>query len=139
MTLVSECLGVARSQLAVRIKQSVSPKVQRSRPVDDAESVVEIQQQVSEMPCNGYRRVWGLLRHTRETQLLSAINVNVEKRFGDQLPTTPVQWLRDNVSAYSSEQTRLFARRGHTSAQPAEQWHGRAPREGDQAGDVTHI
>ncbi|WP_454865871.1 IS3 family transposase [Pseudomonas umsongensis] len=197
--LVSECLGVARSQLTVRIKQSVSPKIRRSRPVNDAELVAEIQQQVSELPSYGYRRVWGLLRRARETQLLPAINVkrvyrvmrdhnlllerrikqpgvprrhegriavessdtrwcsdgfefrcedgaklsvtfaldccdreaigwvasptgysgddirdlmleSVEKRFGDQLPTTPVQWLSDNGSAYTAEQTRLFAR-----------------------------
>ncbi|WP_449100721.1 IS3 family transposase [Pseudomonas veronii] len=197
--LVSECLGVARSQLTVRIKQSVSPKTRRSRPVNDAELVAEIQQQVSELPSYGYRRVWGLLRRARETQLLPAINVkrvyrvmrdhnlllerrikqpgvprrhegriavktsdtrwcsdgfefrcedgaklsvtfaldccdreaigwvasptgysgddirdlmleSVEKRFGDQLPTTPVQWLSDNGSAYTAEQTRLFAR-----------------------------
>ncbi|WP_414704608.1 IS3 family transposase [Pseudomonas sp. P42] len=197
--LVSECLGVARSQLTVRIKQSVSPKVRRRRPVDDADLVVEIQQQVSELPSYGYRRVWGLLRRARETQSLPAINVkrvyrvmrdhnlllerrikqpgvprrhegriavetsdtrwcsdgfefrcedgaklsvtfaldccdreaigwvasptgysgddirdlmleSVEKRFGDQLPTTPVQWLSDNGSAYTAEQTRLFAR-----------------------------
>ena len=73
--LVSECLGVARSQLTVRIKQSVSPKVRRSRPVNDAELVAEIQQQVSELPSYGYRRVWGLLRRARETQSLPAINV----------------------------------------------------------------
>ncbi|WP_372242196.1 IS3 family transposase, partial [Pseudomonas sp. G(2018)] len=197
--LVSECLGVARSQLTVRIKQSVSPKARRSRPVNDAELVVEIQQQVSELPSYGYRRVWGLLRRAREKQSLPAINVkrvyrvmrdhnlllerrlkqpgvprrhegriavqtsdtrwcsdgfefrcedgaklsvtfaldccdreaigwvasptgysgddirdlmleSVEKRFGDQLPTTPVQWLSDNGSAYTAEQTRLFAR-----------------------------
>ncbi|MDI1332514.1 IS3 family transposase [Pseudomonas sp.] len=197
--LVSECLGVARSQLTVRIKQSVSPKVRRSRPVNDAELVVEIQQQVSELPSYGYRRVWGLLRRALETQLLPAINVkrvyrvmrdhnlllerrikqpgvprrhegriavetsntrwcsdgfefrcedgaklsvtfaldccdreaigwvasptgysgddirdlmleSVEKRFGDQLPATPVQWLSDNGPAYTAEQTRLFAR-----------------------------
>jgi len=35
---------------------------------------------------------------------------SVEKRFGDQLPATPVQWLSDNGSAYTAEQTRLFAR-----------------------------
>nr|WP_095189731.1 IS3 family transposase [Pseudomonas sp. Irchel 3E19] len=197
--LVSECLGVARSQLTVRIKQSVSPKTRRSRPVNDAELVAEIQQQVSDLPSYGYRRVWGLLRRARETQLLPAINVkrvyrvmrdhnlllerrikqpgvprrhegriavqtsdtrwcsdgfefrcedgaklsvtfaldccdreaigwvasptgysgddirdlmleSVEKRFGDQLPATPVQWLSDNGSAYTAEQTRLFAR-----------------------------
>jgi putative transposase len=38
--------------------------------------VVEIQQQVSELPSYyGYRRVWGLLRRARETQLLPAVNV----------------------------------------------------------------
>ncbi len=199
MKLVSECLGVARSQLTVRIKQSVSLKVRRRRPVDDADLVVEIQQQISELPSYGYRRVWGLLRRARETQSLPAINVkrvyrvmrdhdllltrrikqpgvprrhegriavqtsdtrwcsdgfefrcedgaklsvtfaldccdreaigwvasptgysgddirdlmleSVEKRFGDQLPATPVQWLSDNGSAYTAEQTRLFAR-----------------------------
>ncbi|WP_428480265.1 IS3 family transposase [Pseudomonas violetae] len=198
--LVSKCLGVARSQLTVRLKQSVSPKVRRSRPVDDADLVVEIQQQVSELPSYGYRRVWGLLRRARETQSLPSLNVkrvyrvmrdhnlllerrikqpsvprrhegriavktsdtrwcsdgfefrcedgaklsvtfaldccdreaigwvasptgysgddirdlmleSVEKRFGDQLPTTPVQWLSDNGSAYTAEQTRLFARK----------------------------
>ncbi|WP_321143134.1 IS3 family transposase [Pseudomonas extremaustralis] len=199
--LVGECLGVARAQLTVRIKQSVSPKARQSRPVNDAELVAEIQQQVSELPSYGYRRVWGLLRRTRETQLLPAINVkrvyrvmrdhnlllerrikqpgvprrhegriavqtsdtrwcsdgfefrcedgaklsvtftfaldccdreaigrvaiptgysgddihdlmleSVEKRFGDQRPATPVQWLSDNGSAYTAEQTRLFAR-----------------------------
>ncbi len=199
MKLVSKCLGVARSQLTVRIKQSLSPRVRRSRSVNDAELVVEIQQQVSELPSYGYRRVWGLLRRAREKQRLPAINVNrvyrvmrdhnlllerrikqpgvprrhegriavktsdtrwcsdgfefrcedgaklsvtfaldccdreaigwvasptgysgddirdlmlesVEKRFGDQLPTTPVQWLSDNGSAYTAEQTRAFAR-----------------------------
>jgi len=35
---------------------------------------------------------------------------SVEKRFGDQLPATPVQWLSDDGSAYTAEQTRLCAR-----------------------------
>ncbi|WP_223282519.1 IS3 family transposase [Pseudomonas amygdali] len=197
--LVSECLGVSRSQLTVRIKQSVLPKVRRRRPVNDTELVAEIKQQVSELPSYGYRRVWGLLRREREVQLLAPINVkrvyrvmrdhnlllgrrikqpgvqrrhegriavttsdtrwcsdgfefrcddgaklsvtfaldccdreaiswvasptgysgddirdlmleSVEKRFGDQLPSTPVQWLSDNGSAYIAEQTRVFAR-----------------------------
>ncbi|WP_209996380.1 IS3 family transposase [Pseudomonas sp. PvP028] len=197
--LVSECLGVSRSQLTVRIKQSASPKVRRRRLVNDTELVAEIKQQVSELPSYGYRRVWGLLRREREVQLLAPINVkrvyrvmrdhnlllerrikqpgvqrrhegriavstsdtrwcsdgfefrcddgaklsvtfaldccdreaigwvasptgysgddirdlmleSVEKRFGYQLPSTPVQWLSDNGSAYIAEQTRLFAR-----------------------------
>ncbi|WP_311969563.1 IS3 family transposase [Pseudomonas baltica] len=197
--LVSECLGVSRSQLTVRIKQSVSPKVRRRRLVNDTELVAEVKRQVSELPSYGYRRVWGLLRREREAQSLAPINVkrvyrvmrdhnlllerrikqpgvqrrhegriavttsdtrwcsdgfefrcddgaklsvtfaldccdreaiswvasptgysgddirdlmleSVEKRFGDQLPSTSVQWLSDNGSAYIAEQTRLFAR-----------------------------
>ncbi len=75
MKLVSECLGVARSQLTVRLKQSVSPKVRRCRLVNDTELVAEIRQQVSELPSYGYCRGWGLLRRERETQLRPTINV----------------------------------------------------------------
>ena len=167
--------------------------------MDDTALVGEIQQQISELPSYGYRRVWGLLRRAREVQQLPAINVkrvyrvmrdhnlllerrfkqpgvprrhegriavetsdtrwcsdgfefrcedgaklsvtfaldccdreaicwvasptgysgddirdlmleSVEKRFGNKLPATPVQWLSDNGSAYTAEQTRLFAR-----------------------------
>lgn len=198
MKLVSECLGVARSQLTVRLKQSASPKVRRSRSVKNVELVAEFQQQISVLPSYGYRRAWGLLRRARETQSLPTIKVkrvyrvmrdqhlllerrikqpgvprrhegriavktsdtrwfsdglefrcedgaklsvtfaldccdreaigwvasptvysgddirdlmpeSVEKRFGDQLPTAPVQWLSDNGSAYTAEQTRFFA------------------------------
>ncbi|WP_438443400.1 DDE-type integrase/transposase/recombinase [Klebsiella pneumoniae] len=42
----------------------------------------------------------------------------VERRFGNSLPTSPVEWLTDNGSAYRSYQTRQFARmvskRAHT-------------------------
>lgn len=34
----------------------------------------------------------------------------VEKRFAEQPPAQPVQWLSDNGSAYIAEQTLLFAR-----------------------------
>nr|WP_323095090.1 IS3 family transposase [Klebsiella quasipneumoniae] len=34
----------------------------------------------------------------------------VEKRFGDKLPATAVQWLTDNGSAYTAHETRRFAR-----------------------------
>lgn len=34
----------------------------------------------------------------------------VEKRFGKQLPTEPLEWLRDNGSAYRAHETRAFAR-----------------------------
>ncbi|VDR29241.1 insertion element IS2 transposase InsD [Raoultella terrigena] len=35
---------------------------------------------------------------------------SVEKRFGDRLPDTPVQWLTDNGSAYTAHETQKFAR-----------------------------
>ncbi len=35
---------------------------------------------------------------------------SVEKRFGDRLPDTAVQWLTDNGSAYTAHETRRFAR-----------------------------
>ncbi|MGQ3665312.1 IS3 family transposase [Citrobacter braakii] len=35
---------------------------------------------------------------------------SVEKRFGDRVPETPVQWLTDNGSAYTAHETRRFAR-----------------------------
>ena len=35
---------------------------------------------------------------------------SVEKRFGDRLPDTPIQWLKDNGSAYTAHETRRFAR-----------------------------
>lgn len=35
---------------------------------------------------------------------------SVEKRFGDRLPDTSVQWLTDNGSAYTAHETRRFAR-----------------------------
>ncbi|GGM33002.1 hypothetical protein GCM10009425_49360 [Pseudomonas asuensis] len=65
---------MSRSQLTVRIKQSVSPKTRRPRLVNDTERVAEIKQQVSELPSYGYRRVWGLLRRERETHSLAPIN-----------------------------------------------------------------
>ncbi|WP_440466168.1 IS3 family transposase [Pseudomonas sp. YH-1] len=34
----------------------------------------------------------------------------IEQRFGSELPASPVQWLSDNGSAYTAEQTRTFAR-----------------------------
>jgi len=64
---------------------------------------------------------------------------SVEKRFGDQLPVTSVQWLNDNGSAYTAEQTRLFARQigwqpvPPPGTQPTEQLHGRELREDDRA------
>jgi putative transposase len=72
--LISESLGVARSQLTVRLNPSA--QIERRRPaLDDAALVEEIQAEVSELPSYGYRRVWGLLRRRREKLSQAPINV----------------------------------------------------------------
>jgi putative transposase len=67
MKTVCEVFGVARS--AVAVKQARSPDWQdgrRARPTDDAELVAEIQTHVARLPSCGYRRIWALLRRSRE-------------------------------------------------------------------------
>lgn len=194
--LVSESLGVSRSQLTARIKQAKGGKGARRRRIPDDTALVErIKASISGLPSYGYRRVWALLRRQAEP----AVNVKrvyrvmrdhdlllekrrkqpgvarrhegrvavgesntrwcsdgfefrcddgaklrvtfaldccdreaiswvaspsgysgddvrdvmleaVEKRFGQALPVTQIQWLSDNGSAYTAEQTRAFAR-----------------------------
>lgn len=57
---------------------------------------------------------------------------SVEKRFGDRLPDTPVQWLTDNGSAYTAHETRRFARELNlepcTTAMSSPQSNGMAKR-----------
>ncbi|MDH4554659.1 IS3 family transposase [Pseudomonas sp. BN417] len=197
--VVSESLGVARSQLTARLKQPSGEKRIRRRTFNDAALVERIQQAIGELPSYGYRRVWGLLRRQYEQQALPPINVKrvyrvmrdhdlllerrrkqpgvarrhegrvavatsnsrwcsdgfefrcedgdklrvtfaldccdreaiswvaspngysgddvrdvmlqaIEQRFGEEPPASPVQWLSDNGSAYTAEQTRVFAR-----------------------------
>jgi putative transposase len=61
---------------------------------------------------------------------------SVEKRFGDRLPDTAVQWLTDNGSAYTAHETRRFARELNlepcTTAVSSPQRHGRTVREDDE-------
>lgn len=67
MKLVSESLGVSRSQLTARIKQaSEDQKVRRRCVLDDAALVERIKASVSDLPSYGYRRVWALLRRQAE-------------------------------------------------------------------------
>ena len=198
--LVSESLGVSRSQLTARIRQALQPqKARRRRVLDDAALVERIKAAIADLPSYGYRRVWALLRRQAERQAQPAVNTKrvyrvmrdhglllerrrkqpgvarrydgrvavptsntrwcsdgfefrcddgdrlrvtfaldccdreaiswvaspdgysgddvrdvmleaVERRFGQELPATPIQWLSDNGSAYTAEQTRAFAR-----------------------------
>jgi len=73
---VSESLGVARSKLTARCKQSTGEKrVRRGRASRDAALVEQIKLAAGELPSYGYRRVWGLLRRQHERQALPPVNV----------------------------------------------------------------
>lgn len=45
-----------------------------------------------------------------DTTVQDVMQRSVEKRFGDRLPGTPVQWLTDNGSVYTAHKTRKFSR-----------------------------
>lgn len=75
MKPVSERLGVSRSQLTARLKQGSHPKVRRSRSLDDAALVAETHKYLGDLPTYGYRRMWGLLRRSREQLALPAVNM----------------------------------------------------------------
>ncbi|VDZ53259.1 insertion element IS2 transposase InsD [Serratia odorifera] len=63
---------------------------------------------------------------------------SVEKRFGDRLPETPVQWLTDNGSAYTAHETRRFAKELNLEpcttavSSPQSNGMGRTVREDDE-------
>ncbi|GAB3465411.1 hypothetical protein GCM10027398_10650 [Azotobacter salinestris] len=176
MKLLSESLGVSRSQLTARIKQAPEKlKLRRRRTIDDAALVERIRGTVSDLPSYGYRRVMrdhrlllerrckkpGVARRHDGRVAVETSNTRwcsdgfefrcddgdrlrvtfaldccdreaiswvasphgysgddvrdvmleaVERRFGQTLPPAPIQWLSDNGSAYTAEQTRAFAR-----------------------------
>lgn len=76
MKRVCEVLGVARSNVAVKLARPSDWQDGRSiRKADDVGLVEEIQQSIAHLPSYGYRRVWGLLRRQRERQGAAPINV----------------------------------------------------------------
>ncbi|CAB5316455.1 integrase catalytic subunit [Burkholderia multivorans] len=76
MKTVCEVLGVARSAVAVkRARSSDWRDGRRARVTNDAGLVEEIQAHVAHLPTYGYRRVWALLRRSREQSGAPCINV----------------------------------------------------------------
>lgn len=58
--VVSESLGVARSQLTARLKQPAPGlRPRRRRVLNDVALVEQIKQAVGVLPSYGYRRAWG--------------------------------------------------------------------------------
>ena len=75
MKTVCEVLGVARSAVAVkRARSSDWRDGRRARVTNDAGLVEEIQAHVTHLPTYGYRRVWALLRRSREMVGAPCIN-----------------------------------------------------------------
>ncbi|MCW3649189.1 IS3 family transposase, partial [Burkholderia cenocepacia] len=75
MKTVCEVLGVARSAVAVkRARSSDWRDGRRARMTNDAGLVEEIQAHVAHLQTYGYRRVWALLRRSREQTGAPCIN-----------------------------------------------------------------
>jgi putative transposase len=75
MKTVCEVLGVSRSNLAVKSKRPAEWVDQRKMPaLDDMPLVTELQGLVAEMPTYGYRRVWALLRRSRDAKAQPRVN-----------------------------------------------------------------
>lgn len=75
MKTVCDVLGVARSNVAQRlVRQSDWSDGRRGRQLDDRALVDEIRQTVAHLPSYGYRRVWGLIRRSRESAGEAAVN-----------------------------------------------------------------
>ncbi|MCG9027137.1 IS3 family transposase [Laribacter hongkongensis] len=72
---VSDCLGVARSHLAVRSKRVADWRDGRQhRQPDDAALVTDLKALIGDLPSYGYRRTWGLLRRQREALAQQPVN-----------------------------------------------------------------
>ncbi|MGA3891807.1 IS3 family transposase [Ralstonia nicotianae] len=75
MKTVCDVLGVARSAVAVKQRRSTDWQDGRcARSTNDVELVEEIQAHVVGLPTYGYRRIWALLRRSRELTGAPCIN-----------------------------------------------------------------
>jgi len=75
MKTVCEVLGVSRSNLAVKSKRLAEWVDQRKTPsLDDMPLVNELRGLVADLPTYGYRRVWALLRRSRDAQAQPRVN-----------------------------------------------------------------
>ena len=75
MKVVCDVLGVARSAVAVKRARSPEWRDGRSaRKVDDSGLLEEIELHVASLPSYGYRRIWALLRRSRESLGQACVN-----------------------------------------------------------------
>ena len=76
MKIVSEVLGVARSNLHVRARRSGDWRDGRRgrQPRDDAELVAEIKAEIAALPSYGYRRAWTMVNRRRDQEGRRRVN-----------------------------------------------------------------
>ena len=76
MKMVSEVLGVARSNLHVRARRRSDWRDGRRgrRPRDDAELVAEIKVEIAALPSYGYRRAWTMVNRRRDQEGRRRVN-----------------------------------------------------------------
>lgn len=75
MTAIADGLGVARSNLAARVRPQTAQQRRGRRPQPDGELVAEIKALIAGQPTYGYRRIHALLRRQRREQGGPAVNV----------------------------------------------------------------
>ncbi len=75
MKTVCDVLGVARSAATVKRNRTTDwQDGRRQRVVNDAALVTEIESYLTDLPSYGYRRIWALLRRSREIHGLPSVN-----------------------------------------------------------------
>jgi putative transposase len=69
MKIVCDVLGVARSNVHVRVHRPMSwtDRRRNRRPRDDGELVAEITNEIAALPSYGYRRAWTMVNRRRES------------------------------------------------------------------------
>nr|UMW97833.1 Transposase InsD for insertion element IS2 [Escherichia coli] len=108
VSLVSRCLRVSRAQLHVILRRTDDWKDgRRSRHSDDTDVLATFALDC----CDREALHWAASTCGYDSETVQDVMLGaVERRFGNRLPTSPVEWLTDNGSAYRSHQTRQFAR-----------------------------
>ncbi|MCH6807728.1 transposase [Escherichia coli] len=114
VSLVSRCLRVSRAQLHVILRRTDDWKDgRRSRHSDDTDVLLRIHHVIGKLPTYGYREAlhWAVTTGGFDSETVQDVMLGaVERRFGNELPASPVEWLTDNGSCYRANETRQFAR-----------------------------
>src|SRR5262252_4641756 len=76
MKIVGDVLGVARSNLHVRVHRPTdwTDRRRNRRPHEDSELVAEISNEIAGLPSYGYRRAWTLVNRRRQCAGMRRVN-----------------------------------------------------------------